>query len=58
VVLSGTIDAVGRDVLELSEHAADLPRRAANVTGRRLVPFSAMVLLRPGQPAGARAGQS
>jgi hypothetical protein len=58
VVLSGTIDAVGRDVLELSEHAADLPRRAENVTGRRLVPFSAMVLLRPGQPVGARAGQS
>src|SRR6476661_4720703 len=26
-VVSGTIDAVGRDVLELSEHAADLPRR-------------------------------
>jgi hypothetical protein len=58
VVLSGTIDVVGRDVLELSEHAADLPRRAENVTGRRLVPFSAMVLLRPGQRTGARAGQS
>jgi hypothetical protein len=47
VVLSGTIDAVGRDVVELSEHAPDLPRRAENVTGRRLVPFSAMVLVRP-----------
>jgi hypothetical protein len=46
-VVTGTIDAVGRDVLELSEHAADLPRRAENVTGRRLVPFSAIVLLRP-----------
>ena len=46
-VVAGTIDAVGLDVLELSEHAADLPRRAENVTGRRLVPFSAMVLLRP-----------
>ena len=46
-VVTGTIDAVGRDVLELSEHAADLPRRAENVTGRRLVPFSAVVLLRP-----------
>lgn len=46
-VVVGTIDAVGLDVLELSEHAADLPRRAENVTGRRLVPFSAVVLLRP-----------
>jgi hypothetical protein len=46
-VVSGTIDAVGLDLLELSEHAADLPRRAENVTGRRLVPFSAVVLLRP-----------
>lgn len=57
-VLSGTIDAVGRDVLELSEHPADLPRRAANVTGRRLVPFSAVVLLRPGRVAGAQGAQS
>ena len=46
-VVTGTIDAVGLDALELSEHAADLPRRAENVTGRRLVPFSALVLLRP-----------
>jgi hypothetical protein len=46
-VVTGTIDAVGLDVLELSEHAADLPRRAENVTGRRLVPFSAVLLLRP-----------
>lgn len=44
---TGTIDAVGRDVLELSEHAADLPRRPENVTGRRLVPFDALVLLSP-----------
>jgi hypothetical protein len=46
-VHTGTIDAVGRDVLELSEHAADVPRRPANVTGRRLVPFAALVLVRP-----------
>lgn len=58
VVLSGTIDAVGRDVLDLSEHAPDLPRRAENVTGRRLVPFTAVVLVRPGRPAGAPGGQS
>jgi hypothetical protein len=45
--VTGTIDGVGADVLELSEHAADLPRRSENVTRRRLVPFSAVVLLRP-----------
>jgi hypothetical protein len=58
VVLSGTIDAVGRDVLELSEHAPDLPRRAENITGRRLVPFSAVVLVRPSRVAGAQPRQS
>jgi hypothetical protein len=42
---TGTIDAVGRDVLDLSEHAADLPRRPENVTGRRLVPFTAVVVV-------------
>jgi len=42
---TGTIDGVGRDVLDLSEHAADLPRRPENVTGRRLVPFAAVVVV-------------
>jgi hypothetical protein len=41
--VTGTIDAVGRDVLDLSEHAADLARRPENVIGRRVVPFSAVV---------------
>ena len=43
--VTGTIDGVGRDVLDLSEHAADLPRRPENVTGRRLVPFAAVVVV-------------
>lgn len=46
-VSTGTIDGVGRDFLELSEHAADLPRRRENVTGTRVVPFAAVVLVRP-----------
>lgn len=43
---TGTIDAVGRDLLELSEHPADLARRPENVLARRLVPFAAVVAVR------------
>lgn len=43
---TGTIDGVGRDYLELAEHPADAPRRPEHVTGRRLVPFDAIVLVR------------
>jgi hypothetical protein len=46
-VTTGTIDAVGADCFDLSEHAPDEPRRPENITGRRLVPFSAVVSLRP-----------
>ncbi|MFC8502978.1 hypothetical protein ACFUC1_11475 [Pedococcus sp. NPDC057267] len=44
---TGTIDAVGSDHLGLAEHAPDLPRRPENVTGSRVVPFDAIVLVRP-----------
>ena len=47
-LLTGTIDAVGQDFLELAEHPADLPRRAENVTGRRVVPFTALAVVQPG----------
>ena len=51
-VATGTIDAVGRDCFDLSEHAPDEPRRPENVTGRRLVPFTAVACLQPaGGPA-------
>jgi hypothetical protein len=46
-VCTGTVDAVGSDHLELAEHAADLPRRPENVTGSRMVPFTAIVVVRP-----------
>jgi hypothetical protein len=45
---SGTIDAVGADCFDLSEHAPDEPRRPENVTGRRVVPFSAVVSVSAG----------
>jgi len=44
--VTGTIDAVGADALELSEHASDLPRRPENVLGRRVVPFAAIASVR------------
>lgn len=42
-VSSGTIDSVGADALDLSEHARDELRRSALVSGRRTVPFGALV---------------
>jgi hypothetical protein len=47
-VTTGTIDAVGADALDLSEHPADLARRAVNVLARRVIPFSAIVVVRNG----------
>ena len=47
-VTTGTIDAVGADALDLSEHPADVARRAENVVARRVVPFTAIVVVRRG----------
>lgn len=44
-VLTGTIDAVGADFLDLAEHALGESRRPANVTGRLSVPFAAVALV-------------
>ena len=47
-VTTGTIDAVGADALDLSEHPVDVARRAENVVARRVIPFSAIVVVRHG----------
>ena len=45
-VTTGTIDAVGADALDLSEHPADMARRAENIVARRVIPFAAIVVVR------------
>lgn len=47
-VTTGTVDAVGADALDLSEHPADVARRAENIVARRVVPFTAIVVVRHG----------
>lgn len=44
----GTIDRVGRDFLELAEHALDEPRRADAVHSVRAVTFGALAAIRRG----------
>lgn len=45
-VISGTIDRVGRDHLDLAAHDRDQPRRTATVQGVRVVPFDQLLLVR------------
>jgi hypothetical protein len=44
--VTGTIDRVGADFLELAEHPLDAPRRRGEVYNVRLVPTSALVAVR------------
>lgn len=44
--VTGTIDRVGRDHLDLAEHDLDTPRRREAVTGIRLVRLDQVVVLR------------
>jgi len=45
-VLSGTLDRVGADYVELAEHPADLPRRAEVVQGVRAVVIRRIAVVR------------
>ena len=44
-VVTGTIDVVGADFLDLAEHVLGESRRPENVRGRRTMPFRAVVLV-------------
>lgn len=45
-VLSGTIDRVGADHLDLAVHPSDAPRRESSVSEVRIVPFDALRVVR------------
>jgi hypothetical protein len=49
-VLSGTLDRVGADYVELAEHPADQPRRAEAVQGVRAVVIAAVAVVRTTSP--------
>jgi hypothetical protein len=44
--VTGTIDRVGRDHLDLAMHERDVPRRDRNVTGTRIILLDQVLLIR------------
>jgi hypothetical protein len=50
-VLTGTVDRVGADFVELAEHPLDQPRRRGAVTGVRAVALAGVVAVRTAGPA-------
>jgi hypothetical protein len=45
--ISGTLDLVGRDHVDVAEHPWDEPRRSPAVRAVRTIPFSALALVHP-----------
>jgi hypothetical protein len=46
-VLTGTVDRVGADFLDVAEHPLDAQRRAGSVMGATSLPLSAVAVVRP-----------
>ena len=49
-LLSGTLDRVGADFVEIAEHPLDVPRRASAVQGVHAVALAAVAVVRTVQP--------
>jgi hypothetical protein len=47
-VVSGTVDRVGADFVEVTEHGSGEVRRRGDVTGVRTIPLAALALVRSG----------
>jgi hypothetical protein len=46
--VTGTVDRVGSDFVEVAEHGPGEPRRRSEVSGVRAVPFAAVAVVRSG----------
>ena len=46
--VTGTVDRVGSDFVEMAEHGPGEPRRPSEVSGMRAVPFAAIAVVRSG----------
>jgi hypothetical protein len=46
--VTGTVDRVGADFVEVAEHGPGEPRRQREVSGMRAVPFAAIAIVRSG----------
>ena len=46
--VTGTVDRVGADFVEVAEHGPGEPRRQREVSGMRAVPFAAIAVVRSG----------
>jgi hypothetical protein len=46
--VTGTVDRVGSDFVEVAEHGPGEPRRRSEVSGMRAVPFAAIAVVRNG----------
>lgn len=47
-IVTGTVDRVGADFVEVTEHGADEPRRRGQLGGVRTIPFGALAVVRRG----------
>lgn len=52
--VTGTVEAVGADIIELVQHAIDVPPRIGTVGARRILPVTAIACVAGALPTGSR----